>query len=372
MSAAPTFIFAGGGTGGHLYPALAVAAEVTRLEPQAVIVFACSNRDIDRRVLDPTPYSIVPQPIRPLPRGAKDVLPFMRAFLASRKLAKAMVADLKPSAVLGLGGFAAGAVVQQSARAGVRCGLLNPDAVPGKANQYLAGYVQTIFTQFESTTQTFKPAAQAKVQVAGCPVRRELLSGSRAEALEFFDLRPDRLTLTVLGGSLGAASINDAMRALVPDLDELAQTWQVLHVTGPAKSGPDASAQPSSIHWRTLEYCHRMDLAYAASDLAICRGGAVTVAELTATGTPSIILPYPYHADQQQKLNAAQLSAAGAGIVVQDTKDGTTNAAVLRGVMLPLMRDPEQVLEMRMAARGLGKPDAAQDVAKWLLGDGRQ
>jgi UDP-N-acetylglucosamine--N-acetylmuramyl-(pentapeptide) pyrophosphoryl-undecaprenol N-acetylglucosamine transferase len=360
----PTYIFAGGGTGGHLYPALAVAQELARLAPGANIVFACSGRAIDRVVLDPTPYAVVPQPVVPLPRSLMAVPKFIASWLASRRLARRMIADLKPAAVLGLGGFAAAPIVRQAHAAGVRAAMLNPDAVPGKANQYLARYVERIFTQFESTRECFAPRHRDKVQAAGCPVRASLLGARREQAAAELGLRPDRLTLLVAGGSLGAESINRAIDALAHPLAAHADRWQLLHVTGPAKAAqPPAQA---GMFVRRMEYCQRMDLAYAAADLVLCRGGAVTVAELSALGKPAVIMPYPYHADQQQKLNASQLAAAGACVVCDDRIDASANACELQGSLLAIMGDSGRLAVMAQAAARCAKPAAAADVARWL------
>lgn len=365
----PIYIFAGGGTGGHIYPGLAVAQELRRQEPAARIVFACSNRAIDKRILDAASYAVVVQPVLPLPRSPLAAWPFLKGWVGSLAQARRMIRDLKPAAVLGLGGFAAGPAVRQAVRAGVRAALLNPDAVPGKANQYLARRVGAIFTQFASTGACFAPKDQPKVRAVGCPIRSDLLQARREQAIAEFQLQPGMRTLLVLGGSLGAATINGAVAALAPDLAGLAQGWQLLHITGPA-SGADlaAMASPAGMTVRRLEYCHRMDLAYAAADLAICRSGAVTVAELAVVGLPSVLMPYPWHKDQQQKLNAAELAAAGAAIVCEDAKDAAANAARLRQTLLPLMRDPTKLESMRQSAQKVGRPDAASQVAAWLLG----
>lgn len=362
----PFFIFAGGGTGGHLYPGLAVAQELVRLVPSAKIVFACSNREIDRRILDPLPYAVVPQPIRPLPGGARGWLKFARAYFATASQAKDMIRDLKPAAVLGLGGFAAGPLVRQAAKHQVPSALLNPDAVPGKANRLLARSVAVIFTQFEQTTACFAAAARAKVRVAGCPIRTSLLGASKDEARAFFTLRPDRKTLLVFGASLGAASINDAMVSLAGDLKQLA-AWQVLHVTGAGKGGGVEQAyQAAGVEARCLEYCDRMDLALAAADLALCRSGASTVAELAATGTPSVLMPYPYHKDQQQTLNARNLCSCGAATLCEDAKAAGENVRRLRQTVLPLLGNDAALATMRTAAAKAGKPGAATEVAQWM------
>lgn len=364
------YIFAGGGTGGHLYPGLAVAAELTRLDAQAKIVFACSSRAIDRKILDPLPYGIVPQPVRPIPRTPMQIWPFVRDYVRSARLARELVADLKPKAVVGLGGFAAGPVVVRAARAGVPTALLNPDAVPGKANRLLARHARVIFTQFESTTVAFAPSARAKVRCVGCPIRPEFATADADEGKRLFELVPGRKTLLVFGGSLLAEPISDAVEALAEDLRPLAGQWQVLHVSSSPRAA-DVERRLASVGLavKTLAYCHRMDLAYAASDMVLARAGAGTVAELAATGTPSVLLPYPHHKDQHQKLNAAQLESAGAAIICTDSKNTQANAQRLREKLLPVLRDSAALETMRTQARGLGKTGAAAQVAQWMIGE---
>ncbi len=367
MAGEPIFIFAGGGTGGHVYPGLAVAGELVRLRPDAKIVFACSDRPIDRHILEPTPYAIVAQPVQPLPHGLRAAAKFIRCYLASALQARQMIADLRPSAVLGLGGFAAGPAVCRAAKCRVRTGLLNPDAVPGKANRMLARRVDVIFTAFASTAGDFPATARAKVHHVGCPVRREFMAAERLQALDHFGLRGDRKTLVVNGGSLGAASINHAVALLADELGELGDSWQVLMITGRDKAGAALEAR-GGLCVRTLDYCERMDLACAAADLSLGRAGAGTVAELAATATPAVLMPYPYHADQHQRLNAAELCQAGAAVIVDDSKTAQTNAARLRETLLPILRDPARLDKMCQAAMTIKGADAAQCVARWLLG----
>jgi UDP-N-acetylglucosamine--N-acetylmuramyl-(pentapeptide) pyrophosphoryl-undecaprenol N-acetylglucosamine transferase len=363
----PIFILAGGGTGGHVYPGLAVADELAGLRPGAKIVFACSDRPIDRHILDPTPYAIVVQPVQPLPRSLPAAAKFVRCYLASALQARQMLADLRPSAVLGLGGFAAAPVVCRAAKCGVRTGLLNPDAVPGKANRMLARRADAIFTAFASTADQFPAAVRAKVRHVGCPVRRAFMTADRQQALDHFGLRADRKTLVVNGGSLGAASINQAVALLADELGTLGGTWQVLMITGKDKAGATLEAR-GGLCVRVLDYCQRMDLACAAADLSLGRAGAGTVAELGATATPAVLMPYPYHADQHQRLNAAELCQAGAAIVVDDAKTPQTNAVRLRETLLPILRDPARLDAMRQAARSVKGAHAARSVARWLLG----
>ena len=365
----PIFIFAGGGTGGHVYPGLAVAGELVRLMPGSRIVFACSDRPIDRHILEPTPYAIVAQPVQPLPRSIAAAARFIRCYLASALQARQMLADLHPAAVLGLGGFAAAPIICRASRCGVRTAMLNPDAVPGKANRMLARRADAIFTAFASTADKFPAAVRARVRHVGCPVRREFMETDRQQALDHFGLRGDRKTLVVNGGSLGAASINQAVVLLAGELGELGETWQVLLITGKDKAGASFEAR-GGLCVRVLDYCQRMDLAYAAADLSLGRAGAGTVAELSATATPAVLMPYPYHADQHQRLNAAELCQAGAAIIIDDAKTAETNAQRLRETLLPILRDPASLDRMRQAAKSIKGAQAAQSVARWLLGVG--
>lgn len=359
----PLFIFAGGGTGGHLYPGLAVAAELTALCADAQIVFACSARPIDRRILDPLDCAVVPQPVLPLPTGPGAIWPFLRAWRASKSQSRRMIADLRPQAVLGLGGFAAAPLVQAAARRGIATALLNPDAVPGKANRYLARRVDAIFTQFDATAERFAPAVRARVNTTGCPIRGAFGAVDRDTALEHFALDARRKTLLVCGGSLGAEAINAAIDSLVAGTlaERLAEQWQIIHITGASHDHAPGSDVP---HLRRMTYCNRMELALAAADLAVTRGGASTIAELTATGTPAIIVPYPHHRDRQQYLNAAPLTQAGAAAVCEQTE--APMAASLGEALARILDDEAHLATMQTAARQLGKADAARTVAQWM------
>jgi UDP-N-acetylglucosamine--N-acetylmuramyl-(pentapeptide) pyrophosphoryl-undecaprenol N-acetylglucosamine transferase len=366
-----TYIFAGGGTGGHLFPALAVAQRLVAIQPDARIVFACSDRDIDRRILTPTPYAIVPQAIRPLPRSFRGWGKFIKGYFGARAQAARLVGDVCPAAVLGLGGFAAQPVTQAAHQAGVRVGLMSIDAVPGFANRHLAAKVDAIFTQFASTAGGYGNN-QAKVKVIGCPVRADLLTGQPAQARQFFGLRDDRRTLLVMSGSLGAANINQAVARLSGDLDALAGAWQVLHVAGPGKVAEVQTVYAGAkITHAVLEFCDRMDMAYAAADLVLCRAGGASIGELAATGRPAVLLPYPYHRDQHQRLNAQAMASAGAAVVVTDAIDPAVNADALRGSLLAIMRDQGRLAEMQRSAGGMQATDAAGEIARWLTGEER-
>lgn len=359
----PIYIFAGGGTGGHLYPGLAVAEELQRLDRDARIVFACSDRPIDRRILDPLDYGVVPQAVKAMPRDPLGWGSFAHGWAKARKQAKAMVRDLKPKAVLGLGGFAAAPVVREAARARIRVGMLSTDAVVGKANRYLSRHVDAVFTQFVMTAESYGTWARSRIHRVGCPIRGDIISGERSESLRHFGLKDDRKTLLIYGGSLGAASINEAIIALSYELKGFADKWQLLWFCGPGKA---QEVDFGDMHAVVSEYCDRMDFAYAVADCVLCRSGASTVAELAITGTPSVLMPYPHHSDRQQWFNAAGLVEAGAAMTCEDTGKPEQNAENLRHTLLPLLRDLPGLASMAEATRVMARPDAGSEVANWL------
>ncbi len=341
-----------------------------RRQQQALVVFACSDREIDARILAPRDWPFTPQPVQPFPRNLLKWPGFLQGWLASRRLADDLLSDLQPRAVLGLGGFAAAPVVRRAASRGVRSALLNPDAVPGRANGYLAGRVDAIFTQFESTTKHYRQADRAKVRAVGCPVRSELAEASAEEARRVFGLSGDRRTLLVFGGSTLAYNLTQAVIALAEELEDFGDRWQLLMPAGELTEQALEAFRQRRINTRIMRYCERMDRAWAAADLAVCRGGAVTVAELTATGTPAVILPYPYHADRQQWLNAQSLVEAGAAVIVDDRCEPAANAEALRVELLNILAESERLREMQAAARQGSRADAADAVARWLMDGG--
>ena len=362
------YIFAGGGTGGHLYPGLAVAEALAERDPESLVVFACSERRIDRDILGRSPWPFAPQPVRPVPRRPWHGPGFLRAWWASARLARRLIADLRPRAVLGLGGFAAGPVVAAAGRAGIPAALLNPDAVPGKANRFLARRSAAIFTQFPAAGEHFDPRDRGKVAAVGCPVRRCFTAADRNEAFSHFQLDPDRGVLLVCGGSSGARLVNLAAAELAEDIARLDRPWQVLHISGAELYDETVRAwRGAAVGVKVLPFCRRMELAYAAADLAVARGGASTVAELAETATPAVILPYPFHADRQQELNAGPLVECGSAVRVEDSRDVAANAQRLRQTLLPLLGEPAKLSAMREAA-GQAPRRAADAVADWLAG----
>jgi UDP-N-acetylglucosamine--N-acetylmuramyl-(pentapeptide) pyrophosphoryl-undecaprenol N-acetylglucosamine transferase len=281
-------------------------------------------------------------------------------------VAAATGAGDRHTVVLGLGGYAAGPAIRVAAARGVPAAILNPDLVPGKANVWAAKYVREIYCQWIDSRGRF-PTTD-KVYETGCPIRTGLVGGDRNAAAAEFGLDAGKRTLVVTGASQGAKTINDALVALGETLDRFAAGWQVLHLTGRSEFESFAPrVRNRRIAYKPVPFTQRMDWVYALADLVIGRAGAGSLAEITAVGVPSILMPYPFHKDRHQLHNAETLVKSGAAILVEDAIDTEKNAAALERVLLPLMQSPELLTPYRDAAGWLGKPDAAERVARRLL-----
>jgi len=377
-----TVLLAGGGTGGHLVPALAIAQALEESSPGLEVVLAVTSRPIDRRICSGRPYATMVQPVHPLRNSPLGLVRFAVGLRAGLRQMAAAMNERNVGVVVGLGGYGSFPAVWVG-KGRVPTAMLNPDAVPGKANRFLAGRVGMVFAQWEVSRQYLKHCRS--VQVTGCPLKREMAQAAtvkreggqawqqlRTRAYEAFRLEPDRLTLLVTGASQGARNVNQAMGRLVRQLARFNDRWQILHQTG---AGQLAATQQlyrrfCSLPYRLLEFCDRMELAYSAADVVVCRAGAVTLAEVTAMGLPAVMLPYPYHRDQHQRRNAEVLAGAGAGVLVVDEAENVERtSAQLYEALIPLISDEEARRRYSQCSQALGKLDAAKQIAQWIVNE---
>jgi UDP-N-acetylglucosamine--N-acetylmuramyl-(pentapeptide) pyrophosphoryl-undecaprenol N-acetylglucosamine transferase len=363
-SSSPTLLFAGGGTGGHLYPGVAVAERLRAILPGARPLFLCTTRGIDKTILEPTGFEFIPQPILPPDRSISGLLKFWKSWRDTKELVARLLRERAPALVLGLGGYAAGVAVKLAGGRKIPAALINPDVIPGKANQYLMRYVSQIYCQFEQTRHYVAPGHREKITVTGCPIRGDLRQlPPRHEAMDRLGLDPVLQTLVVTGASQGARTVNEAVLELFKTFKP--QGWQVLHLSGRDHAeGVRAAYRELSITARVMDFTAAMADVWAVADLAVSRSGASSCAELTACGVPSVLMPYPFHKDKHQRLNAEVLHAAGAAILVDDERDARKNAEKLRPIMQSLLLDSNRRLTMAAAARSLGRTDAADAVAQ--------
>ena len=361
----PLVVFAGGGTGGHLYPALSVARVLARHLPGVRFSFYATERRIDEVILQQADCTLVPQHLPPLRKAPWTWPGTLMGLRRSGLHCRERFEEDPPLVVIGSGGLAAVAPIRQARRLGIPTALLNPDAIPGRANRLLSSIVDRVFVQWDEATSRFPRSA--RVQVTGCPVRSAFNDTPRERGIEAFGLDPGRKTLLITGASQGARTVNQAVVGCGEFLASF-EDWQVLHLTGDRDHEMVVEGYGGRYpRVAVLAYTHLMPEALAAADLVVSRAGASTLAEITAVGRPSVLMPYPFHRDMHQLANARCLVRASAARIVTDRVDPAVNAPALRAALAPLMEDDAARLQMGSAASRIGRGDAASTVAHALL-----
>ncbi len=357
----PTILIAGGGTGGHVYPGLAVAEALRALAPGARISFAGTRRGLES-VLVPKagwPIDFVPASgFRGLGPGAR--LRFVVNFLGGLFRSLRLVGRLRPDVVLGTGGYVGAPVLAAARLLRRRTALQEQNSVPGSANRLLARWADRIYLGF-AEARTFFPKRDCLV--TGNPVRADFVARTGAAAPAFDGGRP--LRLLVFGGSSGARTLNAALRELAPrwrDRDDLELRLQ----TGTAEKEAVAAAFADfpAARARVDAYILDMPEALAWADLVVCRAGAMTLAELAASGAPAVLVPYPFATDDHQLRNARDFEGAGAALVLEDA---ACDGPALADVVESLAADPARLGVMAAACARLARPAAAAEIAADLM-----
>lgn len=375
------FIFAGGGTGGHLFPGLAVAEELGCVpggRRQAHVV--SSNRAIDARVLAGRPVTVLAVPAQPFGVHPMRLWRCLSSWGSSVRAVRRLIAECRRDGgtvrMVATGGFVAAPAVQAARVDGVPLVVLNIDAVPGKANRFIAwragdaARVLTTFRLSEGFAQSWR--------VIPPIVRREALApGDRTACKRKLGLDPQRPVLMVTGGSLGAASLSGLLPLLCGDADGplRRQGWQVLHQTGKAESPLDVGSlramyAAAGVKAVVVEFNPALGQWWGAADLAVTRAGAGAVAEAWANTVPAVFVPYPYHKDQHQALNAKPLVELGGAVLMTDLIDPAKTLAAEQGRgdgMLGLLAEPARLEAMRQKLGKLGPADGAAQVAREVL-----
>jgi UDP-N-acetylglucosamine--N-acetylmuramyl-(pentapeptide) pyrophosphoryl-undecaprenol N-acetylglucosamine transferase len=363
------FYFAGGGTGGHIYPAIAVVQELLRAEPACKVTFFCSQRPMDARILAGTGFRFIPLPVRSFSKNPYEAFLFLKSLSAAKKIVKqTMLADkTEKSALFSVGGFVSAPAVFAAKDLKIPVAMLNIDAVGGKANKLLACYAKDIFVQFEKTCRSFG-ANHRKITVTGCPLRSAFFNPDKNAAITTLGLSPKKNVLLITGASGGAANINNVTGYLLDRLQDFSADWQIVHLAGIVHfDAVRTFYKQAKILHKVLDYFDDMPNLLAAAKLVIGRAGAMSVAEFAASQTPAICLPYPYHADRHQKLNAQYLVQAGCGVIVDDLCDTEKTAKLLWPVLCELMSSDEKLRQMKQNCGKIVRPDAAVRIAQKLL-----
>ncbi len=366
-----TVVIAGGGTAGHVFPAIAVAQELRRLDPELEPVFVGVDDRLEATLVPEAGFRLHHIEAASIPRRLSPRLatvPF--ALRRSVRRCAEILREERAGAVVTFGGYVSFPVARAAWREQLPLIVHEQNAVPGLANRVAARWADTVAVTFPGSADRFRHPE--RTAVTGDPVREDVcgldLEGARAEARVRLGLDPDRTTLLVFGGSQGARRINQA-------IIDAHERWelaglQVLHAAGrsaydevaPAwAAARDAHPGPPG---QVVPFIDQMADAYAAADVVLCRAGATSIAELTVLGLPSVLVPYPHATADHQAANAAALAAIGGATVVADAD---LDGAQLVAAVQPLLRDPEARATMARAARAFGRPDAAANLARLVL-----
>ncbi len=354
-----SIVFAGGGTGGHVFPAIAIADEIRRMRPSAAICFAGTKEKIEARVVPRHGYAFEPIWISGLKRKLtiENVL-FPVKVMVSIAQSYKLMKKVQPAVVVGTGGYVSGPVVYTASLMGIPTVLQEQNSYPGVTTRLLSKRATEVHLTFESSAKFLQ--RKDNIKVTGNPVRSSMGAISRGDAIKSFGLDPAKQTVLVFGGSLGATSLNAAMLRGYGRILEAGA--QILWQTG-AKDFDMIQRRVSTPAVKVLPFIDNMEYAYAACDLALCRAGATTLAELTLAGIPSILVPYPHAAADHQTENAKVMSRHGAGMLIPDADVD----ARLTDEVIALLKDGPRREIMARNARALGKPDAAAVIARSIL-----
>lgn len=347
-----TFLMAGGGTGGHVLPAVAVARELQRRGHQSV--FIGTRHGMEARLVPAAGF-----PIHWIDIGGLNRVAIWQRLRTLWQLPRStarvwsVIGRQRPRAVFSMGGYVAGPVVLAAVLRRLPCVLMEPNAVPGLTNRRMARATARALVNFPETLNYF-PAGRA--EVTGVPVRRE-----------FFEIPPrtpgETFTVLITGGSQGSRTLNNAGRESWPLFAESNLPVRIIHQAGRQGAALEAEFHRARVKGELVEFIADMPAAFAQADLIVCRSGASTVSELAAAGRPSILVPFPFAADDHQLRNAEAMSRAGAARLIPDSE---MNGRKLFDEVVSLMRRPEELRAMAERARLLAKPRAAERAAEIL------
>lgn len=354
----PRLLIAGGGTGGHLFPGVALAQELQARHPEAKVLFVGTERGIESRVLPTLGWELACIEVSGLKTmglvgAGRGALRIPGALLQSRKILR----SFKPDVVIGVGGYASGPVVLAASLRGLPTAILEQNSIPGLTNRILGKVARRVFLSFSHSQSYF---ASRKIALVGNPIRREILA-----ALQTGPMASDTTTrLFIVGGSQGATAVNSLCTEAASILKQEGIALKIVHQTGKADLDSTQSRYAeASIDADCRAFIGDMAAEYRVADFIVSRAGATTIAELGVVGRPAILIPYPFAANNHQELNAKEMVAAGAAIMLRQSD---TDASGLANVMARLIRDDSERQAMAQAMSSFGRPNAASEVIDWV------
>lgn len=350
---------AGGGTGGHLFPALALAEEFKRKDPGVKIIFMGGRGGLEERIVPGYGYPLEVFDVEGIKRrtGIRRIKAIGKAARSTLR-ALGLLRSMRPDGVIGSGSYSSAPVVLAARMLGIKTAILEQNALPGLTNRLLGKVVNRIYIAFEQAKEFF-PAG--RTVLAGNPVRREIMDGVNGREKR----RDKRFSILVFGGSQGATAINAAFLDATEYLTDIWPSLRVVHQAGKEGFGAVKDAyMRKNLKVELHSFIDDMASAYRSADLVVCRAGATSIAEITALGIAPILIPYPFAADDHQTVNARCLEEAGAAVMIrQDRLTGSTLAAAIRG----LYENPGELKEMREKVKGFGRPRAGETIVENFL-----
>jgi UDP-N-acetylglucosamine--N-acetylmuramyl-(pentapeptide) pyrophosphoryl-undecaprenol N-acetylglucosamine transferase len=355
----PVVAIACGGTGGHLFPGIAVGEEL--LNRGAGVLLLVSPKEIDQRVTSGLPdFDIITLPAAPLDRGKLGA--FFSGTLKSLRRCRELFRERKPDAVLAMGGFTSAPAVLAGWLRGAKTFLHEANTPAGRANRWLAHFIDEGFLYFPEAARRL---SLRKATTVGMPLRTQFQPMDASSARMALGLNPDRPVLLVMGGSQGAQGINDLVCGALPQIVAREPKLQFIHLSGTRDADKVAAAYKAvSAKAITRPFLTEMEMALGAASLAVSRSGASSLAEFAAMGLPAVLIPYPSAADNHQFFNARSFVESGAA-VLREQRDATPQS--LGEVVLGLLADESGLAGMRQKMAGRHSPDAAARVAERIL-----
>ncbi|MFQ5990777.1 MAG: undecaprenyldiphospho-muramoylpentapeptide beta-N-acetylglucosaminyltransferase [Candidatus Methylomirabilales bacterium] len=349
-------VLAGGGTGGHVFPALALARELRARDIEVLMLGTA--RGLEAAAFPAEGFTLETMRVEGL-RGrrirgqARSLALLPRALIHALRL----LGRHRPRVVVGVGGYAAGPVAMAAVLRRIPLLIHEQNCSPGFTNRVLARVAHTVAVSFEQTRTYFS----REVVVTGNPIRREILEADRRKGLEAFHLEPEKMTVLIFGGSQGARRINRTVTEALPHLMRWRDRLQFIHASGERDHAfVEEGYRPWTGEARILPFIEDMALAYAAADLVVCRAGATAIAELIAVGKPALLIPFPFATNDHQRGNAEVVTSVGGARLILD-RDLTGDRLALE--LQELLDDPTALTAMGRAAQSLGRPQAASHLA---------
>ena len=359
-------LLSGGGTGGHVYPAIAIANKIKEENPEAEIIFVGTEKGIESEIVPKYGYELKTVTVQGFKRkidfeNVKRVFKLFKGLEQSRKIVK----KFKPDVVIGTGGYVSGPVLFNSSMSKVPTIVHEQNSFPGVTNKILAKMVTKVLTSFEDSHERFPEETRSKLVLTGNPVRKEILISKKSVSRRKLGIQEDKKMVLCYGGSGGSRKINDSMKLVIRNLvnDDIA----FIYATGKnvydgfISDINDLDLKP---YQKVVPYLEDMATALAACDIVIGSAGAISLAEITALGKPSIIIPKAYTAENHQEYNAKSVESKGAGIAILEKN---LTPETLNETVYKLLGDRDLLLDMSNASKEIGKPEAIDIIYKEVM-----